>query len=315
MKEMNFENKEHALEYFENELKEAIKKTGWINDDGGIEIYTDYRDKLSREQIVELFKETDRSDYGETPRERFDNLLYDWSDSYSLYSFNDDVEKLLSLMSDEAKRIYEEYEYECQDVLNEHLYYYFDKNFFNEEVTVNILLDTGNGNSDFTEDDVFSIYGDGTFKPTSSLLFVAKTQDREELLKNAAIKTYAGNEVTTESPFVNTVIQELLNNGSYMNTVTFCVKVKLFDLFDMWEKCKKKEGTITVSKDATTGLFNPWDGGGSLFEIQLEKDVEIPCKFIHSIKPDGYFRYDVKDVYGVMDSFWNGTVKMIPNVA
>ena len=52
------------------------------------------------------------------------------------------------------------------------------------------------------------------------------------------------------------------------------------------------------------------DGGGSLFEIKLEKDVEIPCKYIHSIEPDGYYRYDVKDVYGVVDSFWTGTVKV-----
>ena len=315
MKELNFENKENALEYFENELKEAIKKTGWINDDGGIEIYTDYRDKLSREQIVELFKEADRSDYGETPREIFDNLLYDWSDSYSLYNFNDHVKEIVGYMSDEAKVIYEEYEDECGDILNENLYYYFNEDFFNEEVIVNILLDTGNGNSDFTEDDVFSIYGDGTFKPTSSLLFLAKNQDREELLKTAAAETFAGKEVTTESPFVNSVIQELLNNGSYMNTTTFCVKMKLFDLFDLWEKCRKKEGTFTITKNARTGLFNPWDGGGSLFEIELEKDVEIPCKFIHSIEPDGYYRYDVKDVYGVVDSFWTGTVKMIPNVA
>ena len=300
---------EQKIKVFENELKKVISETGWITDDGGIEVYMDYRDKLSHKRVAELFKDVDKySD--DTPRNRFDNMIYEWEDNHSIYCFEEDTKEIIDRMSDEAKEIYEEYEDECKEILYENLYYYIDTDFFNEEVIVNILLDTGNGNSDFTEDDVFSIYGDGTFKPTSSLLFLAKTQGREELLKKAAAETFAGKEVTTESLFVNSVIQELLNNGSYMNTTTFCVKMKLFDLFDLWEKCRKKEGTFTITKDACTGLFNPWDGGGSLFEIELEKDVEIPCKFIHSIEPDGYYRYDVKDVYGVVDSFWTGTVKV-----
>ena len=302
---------EQKIKTFENELKRVIAETGWITDDGGIEIYTEYRDKLSHEQVAGLFKEADQySDDGERPRDRFDSMLYEWEDNHSIYCFNNDVKDIIKDMNDEAREIFEEYEDECREILNENLYYYIDSDFFNEDVIVNILLDTGNGNSDFTEDDVFSIYGDGTFKPTSSLLFLAKTQGREELLKKAAIDFFYNGKSETDSPFVNSVIQELLNNGSYMNTTTFCIKMKLFDLFDLWEKCRKIEGSITITKDACTGLFNPWDGGGSLFEIKLEKDVEIPCKCIHSIEPDGYYRYDVKDVYGVVDSFWTGTVKV-----
>ena len=48
------------------------------------------------------------------------------------------------------------------------------------------------------------------------------------------------------------------------------------------------------------------------FEIQLERDVKLPVKYIRSALPDGGDGYAVESVYGMCGSAWTqGGVKMI----
>ena len=71
-------------------------------------------------------------------------------------------------------------------------------------------------------------------------------------------------------------------------------------------------GYIILEKDTVTGLYDPWQGGGSVFEIQLERDVKLPVKYIRSALPDGGDGYAVESVYGMCGSAWTqGGVKMI----
>ena len=52
-------------------------------------------------------------------------------------------------------------------------------------------------------------------------------------------------------------------------------------------------------------MYDLWNGGGSVFEIQLEKDVRLPIKFIRSALPDGEDgNYSVESVYGMCCSVW-----------
>ena len=114
-----------------------------------------------------------------------------------------------------------------------------------------------------------------------------------------------------------------------MNTLIFMVKMPLFDFFKLKaminedkEKNKsydyderKGENSFIVTKDAMCGLYDIWGGGGSVLEIELEKDVEIPTKAIFDVwidcrncKANGR-GYDVKDVYGICSSAFSGSVK------
>ena len=71
-------------------------------------------------------------------------------------------------------------------------------------------------------------------------------------------------------------------------------------------------GYVVIDKDTETGLFNPWNGSGSCFEIQLERDVKLPVKYIRAALPDGGDGYSVGSVYGMCGSAWkNGGVKVI----
>ena len=63
------------------------------------------------------------------------------------------------------------------------------------------------------------------------------------------------------------------------------------------------------------GLYDSWNGGGSYFDIELEKDVVLPIKFIHSAIPDQYkgrYCYGIDNCYGFCGSVWEqGSVVII----
>ena len=42
-----------------------------------------------------------------------------------------------------------------------------------------------------------------------------------------------------------------------------------------------------------------------MLEIELERDVELPIKYIDSALPDGSRGYSAESVYGVSSSLWS----------
>jgi len=89
-----------------------------------------------------------------------------------------------------------------------------------------------------------------------------------------------------------------------MSAVTFLVKMQLMDAINILQKIRENIdnfnpyqpldtsgcpfGYIVLSKDTVTGLYDSWQGGGSLMEIKLEKDVKIPIHLINSIDTDNH---------------------------
>ena len=63
-------------------------------------------------------------------------------------------------------------------------------------------------------------------------------------------------------------------------------------------------GYLKLSKDTECGLYDKWNGGGSVLEIALEKDVKIPLHFITSIDTDE----EIQEVYGLCGDCWRDTV-------
>ena len=113
---------------------------------------------------------------------------------------------------------------------------------------------------------------------------------------------------------------EVANISTHMNCLVFLVRISLEELialnrliglkkrkgvfYDAWKRpdC----GSIRIDKRTETGMYDPWNGGGSLLEIQLEKDVELPVRFIWSALPDGMDGYSISSVYGLCGSAWRG---------
>ena len=306
-----------TMETMQSRLKEIIDKTQYPNENGGIEMYLDYRDTLENSTLYDIMT-------ADNPRETFDELISDWTFDGSLY-YQDELEKEIknNLTEDETDFFNEHFD-ELNEWFQENYYFYYDEEHYNETVKVNIMLDTGNANSDFTRDDILNYcnyYSNGGKDlKDSSILWLAKQQKKAGLLREA-IK---GKQI--DDKFINSCIQELENLPSHMATLTFLVNMKLFDYFELREAIesekelndsyvledRKGKGTITISKDTMCGLFDVWSGGGSVLEIELDKDVVLPIKCIWKAEIEtgkSEYGYSVDSVYGLIGSAWDGEIK------
>lgn len=126
------------------------------------------------------------------------------------------------------------------------------------------------------------------------------------------------------SNFVETCITELENCSHYMTALQFMVKMPLKQIIEIKQKiadmendkdfdkynpteCKKDYGYIVLDKSTYCGLFETWGDGGSLMEIELEKDVKLPLKYLWNIIDNkGY-----QDCCSVVESCWRETIKEI----
>lgn len=295
----------YSSDDFVKELKRVIRNNNVTDKYGGIEIHPDERDKLKKEQIVSFFYPSCK-----TQKELFDEFVEEYVFNYELFNMHDIFSDFVyANMSYEANDFYELDEDKADEIIQNWVYFHVDEEFFNDEILVNILLDTGNANHDFSDDDAF-FYRKGTLPEESSMRFLAGTQDKEELLNREIQAVWTSKSNDTNDVFIHSCIDELENLLTGLGTITFCVRMKLFELFALNELISK-EGEILITKDACVGLFYPFDGTGSRLGIKLDKDVKIPVKYIYTACPDGYwdkYGHDVKNTYGSSRTMWKGNV-------
>ena len=109
------------------------------------------------------------------------------------------------------------------------------------------------------------------------------------------------------------IAEELENSTCGANLLTFLGKISLKELYDLNFRISK----ITIPKGNRCGLYSSWEGGGSLMEIQTEKDTELKLEYNGKIgfkiiaddrkAEEGY---SLKDTYGVYDTFFGKELKL-----
>lgn len=310
-------------------VDEIVRDNYLPNEDGGIEVYCDYRDELSDATIKEIMK-------SDNPRQAFKETLWDFDDWWYYDELKKEIKRRLT---DDERELYLNNEDEMSDYIYESYSFYLPEEHFNKSVKVNIMLDTGNMNYDFTRDNVLNWdgqYSGGEFDEESSVLWLANQQGKGGLLKKCVKQSWNRwmndeqkyKETTTcEDKFIISAMQELANLPSHMGTMTFLVEMSLFDLFELKEAIQKEKelnnsyelegrkgiGYIVLDKSTMCGLFNCWSGSGSVLEIDCEKDIKIPLHCIWNAVVDGtkIYGYDVDEVYGLIGSCWGDTLKEI----
>lgn len=109
--------------------------------------------------------------------------------------------------------------------------------------------------------------------------------------------------VENHNEFLSSICEELENHTYYHGALTVLAEMSISDFISMQEGNKN----IVLSPRSTIGIFNPWNGSGSLLEIQLEKPLTFTTDMIHDVqiegvKPDN--SYTVNQVYGLVGSCW-----------
>lgn len=107
----------------------------------------------------------------------------------------------------------------------------------------------------------------------------------------------------THSKFLSTVCQELDNMGYSFGVVTVLVNMSMND----YAKMLQQDSEVTMPKGCMLGVFAPWNGSGSVLEIELDKDFtfkreDISEVQIEGVKPDQ--GYTVNQTYGLVSSAW-----------
>jgi hypothetical protein len=164
-------------------------------------------------------------------------------------------------------------------------------------VHVNIMMNTGDGNYDFTLNNWLD--REAVIEKESALLWLCRQQGYGKQAINKALKTHD----CQGSPLLTSIYDECANVATSMNALTFLVRMTVGDFMNWMDD----GGDITVSADTTCGLYDPWNGSGSLLGIQLEHPVRIPRRYVEP-HVDGARGCSIDSIYYPVSTIWGDTV-------
>ena len=316
----------------EDKMREAIADVldgtlGYYRQPDGTftyEIYADYRDEMDSKTAIKILQSPD-------PEVAFLEQMEDWYDNY-VWQLRTELEQELVQKLTSADGVFPEgLPDKAADLLHDLLlklveYQLPEEHYLKQTFRVDIMVDTGDGNCDYTLNSVYPCwYGsyDGRIDDRAGIVWLAKTQGYTNAKLRRALRL---GDMRDPKGFLESMRVELANLPSAMSTVTFLVEMTLKDLMELNRLVRLQDrnghfydarenpycGYIILDKNTETGLYDPWSGGGSCFEIELEKDVKLPIKYIRSALPDGGDGYSVEEVYGMCGSAWQrGGIKTI----
>ena len=273
-----------------------------------IEIYPDYRDTLSDRQIEDILSSDD-------PQAALEEELGIMYESAQDFYKDDAVQRILALWEEEDDAE------DIRQILRDCVVYILPQDhFLQQQVRADLVVDTGDGNGDFVANSV-PMYAPGywgydVLPDEASLVWLAKTQGYSKTDLLAALD---GRPCTG---FLASAKAEVENEVSHMNALIFLAEISLQDLIRIREALAKAEktslcdtrdrqdvGSITIRPKAMCGLYAKWSGGGSLLDIQLEREVHLPIKFLREAVPDAVlYPYNIEDTYGMCHSAWRDVI-------
>ena len=304
-----------------NELKAFFEKEygKWQYDEKNDcyfdEPYIDYNDKLDDKEISKILKSDD-------PERMLIDILCD--------CYEDDEWQFKKQIINKFQETEAGSKYSWEEIYNElpEIWYFGIQYecYEQQEVCMDILVDTGDMNYDYTLNAVYPHYNgreDDEIDDKASLVWLAKTQGyTKEQLQNQLTN---GKDKLDVKGFLETVYQEVINCSTSCPTLIFPIKMTLEQAMKICQIINKRDeggykynpekredcGSIVIDKNVDCVLYDYDEGGGGCWGIELEKDVELPIKFIHIAIPDGALHYSMKECYGVTSECWKKVLKEI----
>lgn len=287
------------------------------------DIYADYRDSVDEETVTKWCQT-------ENPYESFYEDLNEWYQESVLEAEDDIIQKVRDNW-DSTDIDYIQNEECIVDTVLEMLSFNLpEKHFLEQKICVDIIVDTGDENYDYVSNDFYPHYNGRygeTIPEESSILWLARQQGYKKRQLNAVMRKGE----YFNSKLLKSLRTEVHNCNSHMNALVFLVEMSVEQLFELQDTIKENQKkdkplpkgayrcvwarsgykTITIDKSAVCGLYDAWNGAGSLLDISLEQDVVLPLKYVSTALPDGARGYSVAKTYGVCSSLWTPTLKKI----
>lgn len=259
-------------------------------------MFVDYHDQVSESQLKDISQSENKME-----------CFYDAISEFVSDSVENERDELMNIIrrnwNTEKHGEFDLY----SDFINEYIGEVVDfqfpyEHYLKQKICVNLLVDTGDGNHDYTLNN-FASYNsseDEEIEEESSILWLVKKQGytKEQLV--TAIKQ---SKYHNDSKFLKSVHIECENVTTHMNALAFFVQMTLENFINFMDN----SNSLVVSSNTSCGLYDSWNGAGGPLEISLEKDVEIPSEYIRA-HIDGMRGYGVNSIYGISTSFWRDTV-------
>lgn len=303
------------------DIKELVKdylveNYAWEKEADGnyhFEIYVDYSDEIDDSTAQEILE-------NDFPRDALLEKLWDWYQEQEWDIIDDLVDDFTNKVCPELledANIIEDGNLDNGMIREEFMdIVYVDYPIdwaLGQEFCFNIIVSNGDDNYDFWINEHI-VDEDGKVDEDAEkagLVWLAKQQG---YTLEEVVEALKDEDSLNANEFLASVSSEVYN-GYGCEALTFCVKMTLGQAIALKEKIKENSnGSIIIDKRATCGLFNPWDGSGSILDITCKKDVEIPFEniwkfYIDRSRSD---RYDsIHNVYGTDSSLWKDYLKEI----
>lgn len=289
---------ELVKEFLEDNYSYAKKDDGNFH----FEIYVDYRDEIEDSTAQEILEDSN-------PRDALIEKLWGWYQEQE-WDITDNIVDSFEERSESKLFEHEDIREAFMDIV----YVDYPEDWaLSQEFCFNIVVSNGDDNYDFWLNEHI-VDEDGKVDENAEkagLVWLAKQQgytfeEVVEILKKDPVER--------PKTFLETVQQEI-DNGYGCEALTFCVKMTLGQAIELKEKMKSNpNGSIVLDKRTTCGLFNPWDGSGSVLDISCDKDIEIPFTNIWKFYIDERRTNScesIHNVYGVTDAIWKDYLKEI----
>lgn len=290
-------------------------------DDYTIERYVGYQDEFPDSAVTQILA-------ADNPEEAFFAIINEWDFDCDDWSYEN---KFFEELENEFSGFDSD---DVRNVVFENFFWAYPESFLNPEIKVNIIINAGDGNYDFTLHNLLNYassygYTDRQSFKKSGLGWLAKQQGKQrELLRCVKLIDNCEN-YKTESAFVKSSIRELENACSIMEALSFLVKMRLQDAIELKMKLKEIEGKfneyrpyetkgmpfgyIELDKSVNCGLVDYWEGSGSLIDIELDRDVKIPLHYIWDIidSDSKKYAYSINQTYGLSGDCWTDSIKKL----
>lgn len=192
---------------------------------------------------------------------------------------------------------------EASEIIDEHLVVlpHIEDILTYVDVNLNILVDFGDANYDFSLNEYDTIFSEEAYE-NSSILNLIKMfgYDRDKFLRYLKDDSNSFKEEMTkeEMEFFEDLYHEILNTTTPTNALTFFVKTNLRDFLILQEEKLK---SITIKKGSLAGLYDGWSGAGSLLQINIPRDITMNKENLIIEVDEFSDLYSVNSIYGIND--------------
>lgn len=271
------ENREAYIAWLREKLED------YCNDDGSYEVYWDYDDSVTPDQLVEAVDNWKSEGYT-SPESYLASTLYDTvgeaQESQLYVSILDD----LNDAPDEVRACWDE-STGIWDDLYEAGYTGIDMNLDDllsrSSFNVNLFFATET-EKNFDMGSIVDSFGNDYREPRLEDIDAESLDNALSYLVNQqghSVEEVFGN---PDNAFIHSIREEIDENSSEaMSELCALVRMDAREMLDLIGKRSEAKGSLVLPRDcATMGIFNQWSGCGGVLDILLEKDAVMPLSMI-----------------------------------